>query len=586
MIGQDELLKYVAERCGISKEISNYFFEVFINRLSIKLKFGEVIQIDNIGYFQKRRCRIPAEKSDSKTPETAHIFQTILFSDDPEIQNDLKTFMYFNIPDLKTLWENDKDLELSLQAGDFSPYTTRTQLINSYATKAEVIISGFRKLDKVFEEDFIFPFGFKPKLKETAESILNYGFDSTNLGLTKGIGMPENKQAVKSDEAVSENPKSKESTESTLPWNIGKKFYDKKVDQPTPEDFTSVGKKTIQSKTDSISKQPGKKSTESDKKIDAEEALDAAIEESEIDKDLSRFREFQPVRSRLSSAEVDKQNLEEQSRLRSSKSKTPSEKITSSKTTQKFTEVKSKSEVYHLRADIKKIQKKNKLPDDNSINVIDPFEKYKGYRENRNYIPFIIIFAVIIIAGAVIYFYFIKSDDVDSKPRQIVQTVTPPAGVNIIDRDYEFSITYPYPKTENKIPVEGINPNVFSAEQVKVSKEEPVTTPPIVSEPVVEKKEEVKVEEKPKVEPKVEAEVPEQKSSRIFIYNNYYVVFVGSYSTYAAADRAAENFFDEGFNAIIEVEEVPGKPTRYNLNVGDFTSEQFARDFELKYIDK
>ena len=302
MIAQDELLKYVAERCGISKEISNYFFEVFINRLSSKLKIGEVIQIDNIGYFQKRRCRIPAEKSDSKTPETAHIFQTILFSDDPEIQNDLKTFMYFNIPDLKTLWENDKDLESSLKAGDFSPYTTRTQLINSYATKAEVIISGFRKLDKVFEEDFIFPFGFKPKLKETADSISNYGFDNTNLGLTKGIGTPENKQAIKGDEVVNENPKSKESEESTLPWNIGKKFYDKKVDQPTPEDFKSKGgNKETQSKIDSISKQPGKGTTESDKKIDAEEALDAAIEESDIDKDISRFKEFQPVRSRLSS---------------------------------------------------------------------------------------------------------------------------------------------------------------------------------------------------------------------------------------------------------------------------------------------
>ena len=92
--------------------------------------------------------------------------------------------------------------------------------------------------------------------------------------------------------------------------------------------------------------------------------------------------------------------------------------------------------------------------------------------------------------------------------------------------------------------------------------------------------------EQPKVEQKVEPEVTEQKSSRIFIYNNYYVVFVGSYSSYTAADRAAEKYFDEGYNAFIEVEEIPGKSTRYNLNVGDFTSEEFARQFQDKYIKK
>ncbi|MBE0571260.1 MAG: hypothetical protein IH618_06915, partial [Ignavibacteriaceae bacterium] len=165
MIAQDELLKYVAGRCGISPEISNYFFEVFINRLSSRLKTGEVIQFDNLGYFQKRHCRIPAEKTDSKSSKGSHLLPLILFSDDPEIQNDLKTFTYFGIPDIKTLWEEDKDLESSLKAGEFSPHTTRSQLINSFATKAEVIISGLKKNDKFFEEEFIFPFGFKPKFK-------------------------------------------------------------------------------------------------------------------------------------------------------------------------------------------------------------------------------------------------------------------------------------------------------------------------------------------------------------------------------------------------------------------------------------
>jgi len=580
MITKDELIKYVAERCGISPEISDYFLEVFINRLSSKLIPGEVIQFYDVGYFQKRRCRIPAEKVDSKSPETSYLIPMILFSDDPEIQSDLKTFYYFRIPDLKTLWENDKDLESGLRAGDFSPLTSRSQLINSFATKAEVIISGLKLIDRVYEEEFVLPFALKPKFNESADSKSYYRFDNINTELNKDVIRSESKQVIGETETTKDDKKAKESENSSLPWNIGKKFYDKKVDQPTPEDFKNTGNKDSQSKSETIPKQNLKGTEDSDKKIDAEEALDAAIEDSDIDEEISKFKEFQPVRSRLSSTETQKANTEEQSRLISTKKSSPKTEDTSSKPTQKFTEVKSKTEVYHLRGDIEKLKKKNKIIDDKLVSASDTFDKYKTYRENRNFIPLIIMFLIVIIAGAVIYFYFIKEDDLGPKSIRIVNNVNPPADVNIIDRDFEFAVTYPYPKTDKVIPVEGINPNVFSAEQVPPTKEEPVKPLKPAVEPVVEKKVEVKPEETPKVEPEVNAQI----SSRIFIYNNYYVVFVGSYSSYTAADRAAEKYFDEGYNAIIEVEDVPGKSTRYNLNVGDFTSEEFARQFQEKNI--
>ena len=39
-----------------------------------------------------------------------------------------------------------------------------------------------------------------------------------------------------------------------------------------------------------------------------------------------------------------------------------------------------------------------------------------------------------------------------------------------------------------------------------------------------------------------------------------------------------------GYNAFIEVIESRGRGREYKLNVGDFTSEEFARQFEEKYI--
>jgi cell division septation protein DedD len=503
-----------------------------------------------------------------------------LFSDDTEIRGDLSTFYYFKIPELKTLWENNKELESSLRAGEFSPLSSRSQLINSFATKAEVIISGLKLIDKVYEEEFIFPFALKPKFNESADSKSYYRFDNINTEMNKYAKKSESKKETGEKEATQDDKKVKESENSTLPWNIGKQFYDKKVDQPSPEDFKTTGRKDLQEKSGTISKQTLKGTEDSDKKIDAEEALDAAIEDSDIDEEISKFKEFQPVRSRLSSDGTHKENTEEQSRLSSNKKSTPAPKDTTSKPTQKFTEVKSKTEVYHLRGEIEKLKKKNKIIDDKLAGTSDNIPKYKSYRENRNLFPILILFFIVIIAGAVIYFYLIKEDSSGPKSIKIVNNVTPPADVNIIDRDFEFAVTYPYPKTDKVIPVEGINPKVFSTEQVPPPKEEPVKPIKPTVEPVVEKKVEVKPEEKPKVEPGV----TEQKSSRIFLYNNYYVVFIGSYSSYAAADRAAEKYFNEGYNAFIEVEDVPGKPTRYNLNVGDFTSEEFARQFQEKNI--
>ena len=457
MLRQDELIKSVAERCGISPEVSGYFFEIFINRLGNKLKPGEVMQFYTLGYFQKRHCRVPAEKTESKSSGSSSLFPLIMFSDDPEIQNDLKSFSYFNIPDLKTLWENDRDFESSLKAGEFSPYSSRSQLINSFATKAEVIINGLSKLDRVFEEEFVFPFGFKPKFKESTGTTSYYESDNISAALAQESSITESKP-IKEVEVTKEEKKEKESEASTLPWNIGKKFYDKKVDQPVPEDFKSSGGKDIQSKSDIVSKQTLKGTDDSHKKIDAEEALDAAIQESESDENLTRFKEFQPVKSRLAGDDRNKMTIDDQPGLRIKKKPEPSEKSESFKTVPRFTEVKSKTEAYHLQNDIKKLKKKQKFVDEPFAAGADTVDKYKSYRGNKNLFPIILIFSIIIIGAVLIYFYLIEGVGTDSGNEKVVLTVTPPPSAKIIERDFEFAVTYPYTKSEKEIPIEGINP--------------------------------------------------------------------------------------------------------------------------------
>lgn len=582
MIGQDEIIKKAAESCGISPEISNYFFEVFINRLSSKLKPGEVLQFFNLGFFQKRIVRIPVEKIPGSQTSGSSLLTLILFSDEPEIKVEKKNFYPFRIPDLKTLWENNQEINSALKAGDFAPYFTRSHLINSFATKAEVIISGLKKLIDVYEEEIVLSHGFRIKPDETTD---------TKTNVIPNVSNPPKKDVEKNKPAESKpqnenkivsKEKDKVERDSSLPWGLGTKFYDKKAEQTQPEDFKAKSFKHLdtghKTHTDNL-----KTIDNSVKKIDAEEALDAAIQESESDESLTKFKEFQPVKSRLALDDKNKIVDDDQFALRVRKKPDHFEKTETVKTDPKFTAVKSKTEVYHLQNEIKKLKKKQKFVDEPFTGSTKKADKYKSYQGNKNLFPVIFISSLILVGVIIIYFYFIAGTGSNSKKEIINLIVEPPKNAKIIERDFEFAVTYPYSKTDSEIPIEGINPKVFLTEEIPPVKNEEVKPIKEVEVPVAETKVETKPEEKPKVEPKVEPKVTEQMSSRIFLYNNYYVVFVGSYNSYTAADRAAEKYFDEGYNAIIEVEEVPGKPTKYNLNVGDFTSEEFAREFLEKY---
>lgn len=583
MIGQDELIKKAAESCGISPEISNYFFEVFINRLSSKLKPGEVLQFFNLGFFQKRIVRIPAEKIPGNQTGGSSLLTLILFSDEPEIKVEKKNFYPFRIADLKTLWENNQEINSALQAGDFAPYFTRSHLINSFATKAEVIISGLKKLIDVYEEEIVLSYSFRIKSDEAADNKANV-ISSTANPPKKDIEKTKPAESkLQNENKIVSKEKDKTEGDSSLPWGLGTKFYDKKAEQTQPEDFKAKSFKHLETGHKAHTANL-KTVDDSNKKIDAEEALDAAIQESESDESLTKFKEFQPVKSRLALDDKNKLFDDEQFALRVKKKPDHSEKTESLKTDPKFTAVKSKTEVYHLQNDIKKLKKKQKFVEEPFTGSTKEAYKYKSYQVNKNLFPLIFISSLILVGVILIYFYFVAGTNSNSGKEIISLIVEPPENAKIIERDFEFAVTYPYTKTTAEIPIEGINPKVFLTEEIPPVKIEEIKPKKEIEVPVTETKVETKPEEKPKVEPKVEPKITEQKSSRIFLYNNYYVVFVGSYNSYTAADRAAEKYFDEGYNAFIEVEEVPGKPIKYNLNVGDFTSEAFARQFQEKYI--
>jgi cell division septation protein DedD len=81
-----------------------------------------------------------------------------------------------------------------------------------------------------------------------------------------------------------------------------------------------------------------------------------------------------------------------------------------------------------------------------------------------------------------------------------------------------------------------------------------------------------------KVEPKIETGGT-STNKNISKYKDYFIVQVAAYKTYEDAEAEAEKFRNQGYNAFIEIAELPGRGTWYRIKVGDFTSVKHAEDF-------
>lgn len=573
MLSKDELVITVAQSCGVSAEVSSYFFEVFVNRLSNKLKPGDLLNFHSHGFFHKRNCRIQIEKtSESPTPKS-YLIQLVLFSSNSKVRNDLADIHFLKIPNLKTLWVDDKDFQKNLNAGDFAPYTERNQLIKSFATKAEVIISSLRKdydselveeltIPLTFDLNFLVKRGLKNSSSGERTEVTNKSED------VFGSVSNENNLNSKVDSTKVSNPiaEENETEDKSLPWNYGTKFLEKDKSKNVDE-ITSENRERIRNDRQNPDRQ---------------------LRESRRNQEV-RLKDFEPVPSHtiLPKDEV-KSDVNKTVKFSIEKGKSSSEGVPAK--TNKFTEVKSRSESYRLGKDIGK--NKGKLDKYPSIRS----SQERAFTARRNYLPFIAIAALVVIVAAVVYIYFFKGESTGTSVDINFAAIKPPSNVNLIERNYDFTVSYPYPKMDNKVELSGIN-----RDQLFASENKPVVTnevkPEIKKEPPVEIKNEniAKTENPPEVKeektstPVVEEEKPpvvetKELNNRIFLYRGFYVVYIGTYKTEEAADREADKYFDLGYNAIVEVVENRGRGLVYKLNVGDFTSEEFARQFQEKHL--
>ena len=560
MISKDELVKIVAETCGISLEKSSVFFDVFVNRVSNKLKPGEILNFNNFGYFQKRQCRIHLEKTSSSPTAKSYLIHLVIFSLEPKVKNDLTRVHFLKIPNLKTLWLDDEDFLLSIKAGDFAPYTERNQLIKAFATKAEVILANQRRdYDGESENELVIPLSFDLNF------LIRTGHKSTSSERRDVVPEFSKEEIPDVSDKKTEKKNKQDKKKKVLPADLNK------------------GDRAVKEKSAENSEAPS---------ISSE--TEAAIREK-----LLGSTDFEQVPAKLSS-DTEDADAKDYDTVKFSFGNRPLMK-SEEESSNRFTEVKSKTETYNLRDDLKKGKKKKE-------------EKYKEYRERKSFVPLIIGAALIIISVAAVYFYFIRDNSTQNGTTVLTYEVKPPSNTNVVERDYEFAVSYPYPQNETRIKIEGYDQNLFYSDHensspVETTKQKEIVenTNEVPKEKVENKettpkenieKKEVTQKEEPIIETKQQetseaelnnkSDITEQNANRIFLYKGFYVVYIGSFSSLNAANKEADRYSNLGYNPVIETIETRGRGRQreYKLNVGDFTSVDFAKQFESKYLKK
>jgi len=149
-------------------------------------------------------------------------------------------------------------------------------------------------------------------------------------------------------------------------------------------------------------------------------------------------------------------------------------------------------------------------------------------------------------------------------------------GMNIVERDFDFPVSYPYPK---RTEIDKDELSIFD-----IKKEEAVST--VKEEPVkivkVEKPEETPEEIRPEVNNQPPAGTVKKIGVNLFLYGNVYIVQVAAFRSNSVAENEAGRFRNKGYNAFVERAEVDGT-IWHRVKVGNFTNLEEAKKLAVQF---
>lgn len=189
-------------------------------------------------------------------------------------------------------------------------------------------------------------------------------------------------------------------------------------------------------------------------------------------------------------------------------------------------------------------------------------KEYQGYRK-RSSIPSLIVAFIVVIALAGVIFLYLKLKSANNGPADENKSAVSSQQTNIIERDYDVPVTYPYEKSDEKGSAE-LNENVKEQTGKNILPENSNNN---ISKSQTDLSE---------IRDPVNAE---RIGNYIFKYPEGIVVQTSSWKSRTIALGEVKKYRDAGYTAFAEQSDIAGMGLYYRVRVGYFKSLQEAENF-------
>ena len=633
-----ELINIVAKKADIRESEAKFFFELFIKRLSDRMKPGESFKFSDVGYFHLRAAKKTGGRGeDEKAGSGNDKIYVLLFSKEQEQMDDLENNLIFNIHDIPAGEHDEIDSYFSLSVGkpvlpvegvtDGELFHNQTGIERRKAllSEAEQLVSITEKLEGVMGNEEITIdkslllkgkielLKSEPLSDETSitgedtfpgsENIRNRtpNFDEYISGKIKNGTTPQPEKGVKPEADLDESSSEK------LPWNFGRNAFDKKVDYKREESEDIPPEKEQDEEEEPVEEiETGKPSDElieakedeseteasprSDEEID-KDSTDFGIEQEEVqtEKEIEHDEKLKSIiDDYITKNEPEKFGAFERVKSYVSnvkKDKTEQEEIIEETDEPELAEIEEETtddgflEVQSKSTEYHLDNDKAKIKKEKetaSSKKSRREDRYLYKKTKRSIVPFLVAFFAIVFVVAIVYLYM-ESDSI-FKSEEIEEDILPivrPTSVTVVEREYIFPVTYPYSVSETGEEIPGINLALFSDEEIVFKR-------PVPKQEIDKKEEETTVTKED--EQSSSEESLGLVSKNIYKYKDYYVVQVAAFKSYSIAKEEAKKYEEMGYNTFVEIAEITDQGTWFRLRVGDFTTREKANSFASKYI--
>ncbi|MCJ7554136.1 MAG: SPOR domain-containing protein [Ignavibacteriaceae bacterium] len=584
-----ELIRKISKQSGVPDSETKVFFEIFLKKLTALLKTGQALFINRFGYFYLVQGKI--SKSLSTGEEDASEYEEIeliYFSSNQIKEKTEFDGLFFNIPVSDEDEFNSVDAAFSLSFGKplipfkgivesdfYIPHTGSElrRLIESKVDKTvenSTIIEVSEILSAVIDLDS--DIYRKSKLKPDEEaSVIGFEDYISEKDISKQI---EEEQILDlADTAISD--KEVKDIRPAVSWDFGgfektkTKEEEKKLEVPDDQikvddtakikiDYDKAESKEKLAEKEAEKKKEPKEKFERVKTLD--KIIDETIDETVITIPFNILEEKKqaPLKEEPVKLIFDKKASEFigiEPKARTIREEREKERVSK---TEKASLYKTKRDIILLEEEKERFRQRHR-------------------KASSSVMPYIMLIVSIGIIAYGIYYYLNNIKGISKQPVQETKIQFNTERMNIIERDFDFPVSYPYPKRTE------IGKDELSIFNIK--KEEKVITK-ITEEPVKIVKEEKPKETPKEIKPEVNNQPPTGTVKRIgvnlFQYGNVYIVQVAAFRSNSVAENEAGRFRNKGYSAFVERAEVDGT-IWHRVKVGNFKDLKEAKKLAVQF---